>query len=206
MRYHILSEWVLPTLLISGAYILAFGTTFSLFMPLQDAVLPSFGNYASLLFLPHGVRVIAAWLYGWRSLAFLAPGSYLTHSYLYGSAGFSLDYMIAVFSGVGCAALGFWFFARVGMDFRLHKSGNVNWRDVMLAGVGASLLNSVGTKLFFDNDVPTASARFLGDVVGMVVSMFILMMIFRILRQASKSDRFLKMSIISGMGSALQNR
>jgi hypothetical protein len=183
MRDKFFSDWLLPALLISGAYILAFATTFSVVMPVQDAVLPAFGNYASLLFLPHGVRVVAAWLYGWRSLIFLAPGAFLTHSYLYGSAGFSLDYMIAVFSGVCCAALSFWFFALLGMDFRLHKSGNVNWRDVMLAGGAASILNSVGTKLFFGNDIATASARFLGDVTGMIFSTFILMMIFRVLRR-----------------------
>jgi hypothetical protein len=175
--------------MISGSYVFAFAATFTVVMPVQDAVLPAFGNYASLLFLPHGVRVVAAWLYGWRSLPFLAPGAVLTHSYLYGSAGFSLDYMVAVFFGVFCAALSFWFFALLGMDFRLHKSTNVNWRDLMLAGGAASILNSVGTKLFFDNDIPTASARFLGDVSGMIVSMFILMFIFRVLRRSRSQTR-----------------
>jgi arginine exporter protein ArgO len=183
MKSDILSDWALPILLISGAYLLGFAVTFALVMPLQDAFTPSFGNYASLVFLPHGVRVVAAWLYGWRSLLFLAPGAILTHSYLYGSAGFSADYMMAVFFGVFCAALSFWFFALLGMDFRLHKSNRVNWRDIMLAGGAASVLNSVGTKLFFNNDIATASARFLGDVTGMIVSMFILMLIFRVLRR-----------------------
>ena len=176
-------------LLISGADLLGFAVTFAAVMPLQDAVMPAFGNYASLIFLPHGVRVVAAWLYGWRSLPFLAPGAILTHSYLYGTAGFSVDYMMAVFFGVFCAALSFWFFAWFGMDFRLHKSKRVNWRDVMLAGVVASILNSIGTAVFFENDLPTASARFLGDVIGMVVSIVILMMIFRWLRRFGGQPR-----------------
>ena len=183
MRADILSDWALPMLLISGAYLLGFAVTFAAVMPLQDAVMPAFGNYASLIFLPHGVRVVAAWLYGWRSLPFLAPGAILTHSYLYGTAGFSVDYMMAVFFGVFCAALSFWFFAWFGMDFRLHKSNRVNWRDVMLAGGVASILNSVGTAIFFGNDLLTASARFFGDVTGMVASMFILMLGFRVLRR-----------------------
>lgn len=189
MRENTLSDWVTPILLISGAYVLAFATTFTVVMPAQDAVLPAFGNFASLLFLPHGVRVIAAWMYGWRSLIFLAPGAVLTHSYLYGSAGFSLDYMVAVFFGVFCAALSFWFFALLGMDFRLDKSRNVNWRDVMLVGVFASILNSLGTKEFFGNDVSTASARFVGDVTGMIASIFLLMMIFRLLRRSGRGAR-----------------
>lgn len=189
MRDNTLSDWAAPTLLISCAYVLAFTVTFSVVMPVQDAVLPAFGNYASLLFLPHGVRVVAAWMYGWRSLLFLAPGAVLTHSYLYGSAGFSLDYMVAVFFGVFCAALSFWFFALLGMDFRLHKSNSVNWRDLILAGCAASVLNSLGTKLFFHNDIPTASARLLGDVTGMIVSIFMLMLIFRSLRQLGSKRR-----------------
>ncbi len=183
MRFVILSDWALPILWISGAYLLAFAVTFAAVMPAQNAVMPAFGNYASLVFLPHGVRVLAAWLYGWRSLLFLAPGAVLTHSYLYGTAGFSIDYMMAVFFGVFCAALSFWFFALLGMDFRLHKSNRVNWRDVMLAGGVASILNSVGTAIFFGNDLLTASARFFGDVTGMVASMFILMLGFRVLRR-----------------------
>lgn len=169
--------------MISSAYFLAFATTFAVVMPVQDAVLPAFGNYASLLFLPHGVRVIAAWMYGWRSILFLAPGAILTHSYLYGSAGFSLDYMVAVFSGVVCAALGFWLFARLGLDFRIDRSDRVNWRDVMLVGAAASIVNSVGTKIFFDNDLATASARLVGDVTGMVASIVILMLMFRAARR-----------------------
>jgi hypothetical protein len=183
LKPSILSDWALPILWISGAYLLAFAVTFAAVMPLQDAVMPAFGNFASLLFLPHGVRVVAAWLYGWRSLLFLAPGAILSHSYLYGFSGFSADYMMAVFFGVFCAALSFWFFALLGMDFRLHRSDRVNWRDVMLAGGVASILNSVGTAIFFGNDLLTASARFFGDVTGMVASMFILMLAFRVLRR-----------------------
>ena len=77
----------------------------------------------------------------------------------------------------------------MGMDFRMEKSDRVNWRDIMLAGGAASVLNSLGTKIFFDNDIRTASARFLGDVTGMLVSIFLLMLIFRVLRLANGGRR-----------------
>ena len=187
MRDYVLNEWLLPVLLISCAYIFSFFLTFAIVAPVQDAILPAFGNYASLLFLPHGVRVVSAWLYGWRSLIFLVPGSILSHSYLYGSAGFSVDYLMAAFFGVFCAAFSFWVFALFGMDLRLHKTRQVHWRDVMLAGVVASVLNSVGTTFFFGNDLATASARFFGDVTGMFASIFLLMLAFRLLRRTASS-------------------
>ncbi len=171
---------------ISGSYILAFFATFMFVMPFQNIVFPTFGNYASLLFLPHGVRVVSAWLYGWRSIALLAPGAVITHSYLYGFDGFSFDYLMAVFFGMFCAALSFWSFARMGMEFRMHNSARRNWRDVMLVGGAASILNAGGTAVFFGNDVATMSARFVGDLTGMVVSTYILMLIFRLVRQNGK--------------------
>lgn len=179
----LVAAWIIPTLLISAAVVVAFAVTFAVVMPVQNAFLPAFGNYACLLFLPHGVRVIAAWLYGWRSLIFLAPGSVVTHGYLYGVSGFTFDYVAAMSFGVICAAFSFWFLAQVGMDFRIEKSRRVNWRDVMLAGVVASILNSVGTKIFFENDLQTAAARFVGDVTGMFVSFFLLMLAFRFVRR-----------------------
>lgn len=169
---------------ITLAFLLAFFLTFAAVMPLQNAVAPSFGNYASLIFLPHGVRIVAAWLYGWRSIVLLTPGAMLSHSYLYGNSGFSVSYMIAVFFGVFCAALSFWIFARCGWDIRLHRSRHVRWRDVILAGVGASVLNSLGTTLFFGNDMQTAAARFFGDVTGMFAAFFLLMMMFRMARRS----------------------
>jgi hypothetical protein len=179
----LLSDWGAPTLLISGAYLLAFFLTFSAVMPLQEAVMPAFGSYASILFLPHGVLVIAAWLYGWRSLVFLVPGAILSNTFLFAPSGFSIDDMVALFYGAFCAALSFWILALVGMDFRIHKSVNVNWRDVMLAGVVASVVNSLGTKVLFGHDLQTVAAWFLGDITGMVVSVLILMLIFRWLRR-----------------------
>jgi hypothetical protein len=172
-------------IIISVAYILAFSATFVFVMPVQDAVLPAFGNYASLLFLPHGVRVITAWLYGWRSLLFLAPSAVLTHVYLYGMAGFSLGYMVAMFFGVFCAAFSFWFFALLGLDFRIGSQNKVHWRDVMLAGSASSIVNGLGTMVFFGNHLRTASARLIGNVTGMVVSIFLLMLLFRLLRRVS---------------------
>jgi hypothetical protein len=188
MRDYVLNEWLTPILLISCAYVFSFFVTFAIFMPVQDAILPAFGNFASLLFLPHGVRVVSAWLYGWRSPLFLVPGSILSHGYLYGVAGFSVDYMMAAFFGVFCAAFSFWVFALCGMDLRLHKTRSVHWRDVMLAGVVASILNSVGTTFFYGNDLATASARFFGDVTGMFASIFLLMLAFRLARRKTSGS------------------
>jgi hypothetical protein len=182
MTDRIMWDWLVPALIITLSYITAFILTFAVFMPLQAAIVPELGSYASLIFLPHGVRVIAAWLYGWRSLVLLAPGSIITHAYLFGTAGFELDKMLAVSAGVFSAAFSFWLLSRMGLDFRLKTSRQVNWRDVMLAGTLAAVLHVIGATHYFGLTIPSIAAYLIGDVVGMVVSIFALMLIFRFLR------------------------
>ena len=89
----------------------------------------------------------------------------------------------SLFFGIFRAASGFWLFALVGMDFRRHKMNRVNWPDVLFEGAVASIIDAMGTTVFFGHDPPTMAACFLGDVTGMVVLILILMLIFRGLRR-----------------------
>lgn len=183
MMDRLLWQWLAPAAVITLAFVAAFAVTFGLLMPVQQAIVPELDSFAALVFLPHGVRVIAAWLYGWRSLLFLAPGAIVTHAYLFGIDGFDLHHTLAMSFGLFCAAFSFWLLSLVGMDFRLHASRAVNWRDVMLAGTIAALLNMIGATYFFGLDPASTGAYFIGDVVGMFVALVILMLIFRLLRR-----------------------
>lgn len=179
----LLSIWALPVAVVSMLYIGAFVITFKIFLPLQDFTLPQFANYASILFLPHGVRVLVAWLYGWRAIILLAPGALLTHAYLYGVSGFSGGYFFAALFGIICATFSFWILAKIGMDFR-HRGGRIaSWRDVLIAGSFASMLNAIGTTYFYGSDLRSASAYFFGDLSGLLIAMTLLMLVFRIQRK-----------------------
>lgn len=56
------------TLIASGLYLAAFLVVFEVVTPLQSMFFPEFPSRASLLFLPHGIRVLTAWLLGWRAI------------------------------------------------------------------------------------------------------------------------------------------
>ena len=73
--------------------------------------------------------------------------------------------------------------ARLGLDLRFRAEGNTNWRDIIMVGVLASMVNSVGANLFFQNDTYTALAYFVGDVLGMLFLMLCLMWGFRVYRK-----------------------
>jgi hypothetical protein len=67
--------------------------------------------------------------------------------------------------------------------FQAAQIGWVNWRDILLPGAVASSINLIGTMVFFGNCLPKRAARFLGDLIGMLVSILILVRTFSRLRR-----------------------
>ena len=141
-------------------------------------------HFASLVFLPHGVRVIAAWLYGWMSVIYLAPVAMASHWFRMGGSSFQWDWSAALMPmfGIICVPAVFDIAARLGADLRLQSGKIANWKDVVLVGCFASVISAVGANLFAGNDLATTSLYLIGDIVGMLVLLLGLMIIFRIMR------------------------
>ena len=68
-----MSDEVKNFVVITIAYIMAFAITSAIITPLQNYLLSSIPNTISILFLPHGVRVLATRYFGWRSIFYLLP-------------------------------------------------------------------------------------------------------------------------------------
>lgn len=173
---------LLPFLTISVSYLVAYLLAIYVLLPFQSAYTPQLAAYASLLFLPHGIRVLTAWLYGWKAIPLLAPAALLTHWMNLGADGFTVVGIIGVFSGIVCAVVTFWGLARAGMDFRLTADRRANWRDIMLAGSIASVINTLGMGWAFDHNFATLGGYLIGDISGMFACMFALMLLFKVLR------------------------
>lgn len=173
------------------AYVLCFGLTSVLIAPLQSIFLPELTVFASLIYLPHGVRVLATWAYGWRAIPalFLAGGvstwlfrgeqdieilsPMLVESLLVGACCAFLAFEVARFFG---------FRAYLGQERRLH------WKDMLALGLLSSLFNSIGQIIVFyglvgvESAISVAAIYAVGDLLGLVVCMFALMLVFRWLR------------------------
>lgn len=175
--------WLSPFLIVSGTYVAAYAVTMTALSGLLFGIQTDPTATASLIFLPHGIRIIAAWLYGWRAVLYILPGTYLTHAFRMQGVSIDLWILMAPMFGVVCASLCFDLLARLGLDLRFRAEGNTNWRDIIMVGVLASMVNSVGANLFFQNDTYTALAYFVGDVLGMLLLMLCLMWGFRVYRK-----------------------
>ena len=62
--------------IISFSYISSYTLVAGFLTPLQALLFPNFTTTISLLFLPHGIRILAAYYYGWKSLFLIIPASY----------------------------------------------------------------------------------------------------------------------------------
>ena len=66
-------------LIVVAAYVLCHGITAFVVEPVQELFIPHVTIFASLIYLPHGVRVLATWMLGWKAIIPLFIGSYLSN-------------------------------------------------------------------------------------------------------------------------------
>ncbi len=173
-----------PATIISAAYAITYLITATLLSGVLIGVSADPTASASLIFLPHGVRIIAAWLYGWRATIYILPGAYITHlARIHDDHSLSLSDLLGPAFGVLCASLCFSGLACLGHDLRFDASNRTNWRDILLVGALASIINSAGTNLVYGNGLEVTAAYFIGDILGMIAVMLVLMFSFRLHRK-----------------------
>ena len=172
--------------IVSVSYIAAFTMVAGFIRPLQQILLPNITDMVSMMFLPHGIRVLAIWLLGWRGALYLIPPSYLMWAISVFGAGVELDVwsplvsIAAVYAGV--------FLVRyiAGLPPQ-ENSPFVSWRHCLLAGLAASLFNGLTLSILIADDVDwyLVAGYSFGDIIGQIVMMLLLILIMRVSRAAN---------------------
>ena len=178
-----------PELIVFFVYVIAFAVMQYVTRPIQDALIaPTL--VGTLVFLPHGVRVIGVWLFGYRSILPLVLGE-VFGMYFLSPWQLPLGVILqgAVVGGVSCF-IAFEIFRLVGQNLYFGDgSQSVNWRMlILLAGIG-SVFNSFGhivvyrEAFSFDDDIEQVLGFLLGDLGGTTVLLVALVLINRSFRQ-----------------------
>ncbi len=141
-------------------------------MPLQNVFFPEYPSRASLLFLPHGVRVLTAWLLGWRAIFALLPGVFLVFAYLGGSDVFLPSRLMAIAIAVTTAPTIFYLLKWMGWDLFPRSDRQPCWSCIMGVGVITSILMSGLTNLAFGS----ATAEYVAFLIGDISGLFFLML------------------------------
>lgn len=171
--------WATETLIASLAYVAASLLTFWVLMPLQNVFFPEYPSRASLLFLPHGVRVLTAWLLGWRAIPALFPGVFIVFAILAGSDVFLPSRLLAILIAITTAPAAFYALKWVGWDLFPGKGRTPCWACIMGVGIITSFLVSVLTNWTFGSSTSEYVAFLIGDVSGLLFLMFGLYFAFR---------------------------
>ena len=174
------------------AYLVTFVVWRYLILPMEISLTSKNAIFASFLFLPHAIRVLSAWLLGPKSLIAMIPAG-VAVSLIAGaspSQGYELiqEIILATFAA-SSAVMAFEFMRLCKIDAYPKDGGIVSWRTVLFGGVLASIINSLGSTWlksgYFDAVlILEVIIRFaLGDVMGLLVGMLIIMLVTRYLRK-----------------------
>lgn len=177
------------------AYFLCHGATAFLIVPIQINLLPDITAFASLMYLPHGVRVLSTFFWGWKAVPVLFVAGVISDLAFAPEGSHRFDdpvIYISILIGAASAFLGFEVLRALGLNYYSGQSRVLNWKQVVTAGIAASIVNSIGQSIVFSGRILPADglATFMvyaiGDVVGLLVAMFMLMLIFRWIRLATE--------------------
>lgn len=161
---------------VSFAYVVAFFVTFELLMPVQALFFPEFPSRASLLFLPHGVRVLSAWLLGWRSILALLPGVFLVFLYVAGTGVFVPSRLAAIAIAVSVPTVIFFVLRLSGWDLHPQVGKNPRWVWIMIAGLIISVVTSFLTNWVFGSSLEDYFAYLIGDFFGLFFLLLLLLL------------------------------
>ena len=141
----------------------------------------------SLLFLPHGIRVLSFWFLGWRAALYLLPAAYLM-MVVSEQAGISLDLWSPLGNLLACL-LGF-LFAKATFPDLASKRGIPNWIYFGIIALFSSLFNSVGMTALHAQELNLliATGYVVGDMAGFFACFLILMYAFRFARLVAKAN------------------
>ncbi|WIV49628.1 hypothetical protein QQG91_08050 [Marivivens sp. LCG002] len=159
--------------LISIAYLVAHSFTTGLFDPIRSILAPNIPPNISLLFIPHGIRVIVFYRYGAWGYAYLTPPAFLM--WVLEVFGNGNDFYLLLTGFVSLAST----HAGVGIARALmDRNGNgtagfLPWKPIVAAGLFASCLNSLCLTFLYAQQLDTLSfwAYLFGDIMGVLGAM-----------------------------------
>ena len=182
MRHAFMND-IVAWVVCSIFYAMAFEAVFVVSDKLQQSMVPGL-IYGSVLFFPHGVRVLAAYLFGWRSILYLLPIS-AVYAGLGGDAATILEGLVLALGSLVACVLAFELLSRFDFIERNYLAVSIDWKSLVLAGAFGAMMN---TTLHYTLDVTDARASgaiFVGDVLGFAAVLAVSMLFFRLLRELS---------------------
>ena len=173
---------------VSVAYIITFSVTLGFIFPLQQLLLNNVPSYIGLMFLPHGVRILTLYFYGWRGILYLLPACWLTAMLSQEQTGVVL---VSSIVSLLCCYLGVQFMRILFSDTVSVSFAIKDWKLMLWGGILGSIFNGFGLTLLNQTYKSTVddSALLLevmgfvvGDVLGLIFCLISIVYLYRMIR------------------------
>ena len=157
-------------------------------MPIETMMVERNAALVSLLYLPHAVRVLGAWMVGPKSILALIPASICGYFFMIrpDTGAFTPADFIIPMIGALCAPVAFELMRFVRIDVYPKPTGVISWRTLVFAGLLSSIVNSFFSTLFLEGQFPIEDTfdvltRFvIGDVMGLVIVRLLLISLLKV--------------------------
>ena len=180
-----MGKWFVEFFLVFVGYTAAYTFTLGFVYPMQKIILPENSLMASILFLPHGVRAIAFFLFGLKAALYLLPAHFAMWYISVHGADIGLNFFSPIVSVLGCL-IGYLLFLSI-RKFIPNNIDNKGWVLVTVIITLSAFFNGVGlSRLHSSNgDFEYLLAYFWGDILGGFIFLIMAMYIWRILKNSS---------------------
>jgi hypothetical protein len=162
-------------------------------LPLQSLAVPNIGTFAALIFPIHGIRVIAAWMFGWWSVPYLFIANvllalfYFQADMSYESTKLFADRFMswALVSMVAVVAIDLFKAAGMKIGTGIAEISEDTWKQLLFIGFVSSVLNSIGQSLIFSGQIIPGEQLnvmigfLVGDTSGTLLCFLSLLFLFR---------------------------
>lgn len=173
---------------IVAAFVFCYAVTASVFQSVPSPLTTELTVFASLMYLPHGVVILAIMLFGWKALPGLFIGNMLG-DLIFKPAAF-VDYTALMWVGPMCIAilssyLAFEIFRHLGKNLYAQEGVEINWKPIVAVGTTAAVINAIGQNIVFDKILAVGHDKLVywiyavGNVWGLFILLAGLMLVFR---------------------------
>ncbi|GGA94738.1 hypothetical protein [Allosediminivita pacifica] len=172
----------------AALYVASHAITALCITPLQSYVLGDATTYASLLYLPHGIRVLSVWFLRWKAVPGLILGGALSE-WIFTDPETLRTLAPVLVPSILVGALStiviFETLRHLGTSGYAGTGRRVEGRALVVVGLASSLLNSIGQMIVFDSYVSPGSSTGImllyavGDIAGMFAVLFAGLWVYR---------------------------
>ena len=163
---------------------------FQLFViyPYENEHGSSVTTFASLVFLPHLVRVLSVWMLGPLAFFALLPADIIFQFSAHPDRQLTDLQMLVPFVSSGAAVITFELLKLTGTNLYMSATNRTSWRSLLLIGTIASVINSTSLSVLYQGQlIPDVSLQLVatyivGDTIGLLFGLLALIILRRLLK------------------------